>query len=616
MPQLFTTKAELPIASFVGRILYPFGVSFLLPIFVITIVKEKEDRILVMMKMSGLKSITYYVAHYVHFYILHILSSLMFIIAGLAFRMPFFTKVQPGVYLLLFFFWGHVQIALAFFLSCFFSKSRTALVIVFLLVLCGVIVSIATENIFDTDPAPVGYFVWPAFAFYRALSVINRSSYDKSYQPYRMSDLKGSDEVFQVLIAMIIEIFVFLALAFYLTEVFPTEFGVRQPWHFIISGPYKRLFHKKKGGDIEGQMRTDRTGSARDAAQGEIPLDPEEVKFEDADVKQERARVLHDEFSADSPLVMKNMRKIYPTNKKLAVKNVTFAVDKDTIFGLLGPNGAGKTSLIHILTGLYEPTQGWARLAGFELDTQIKDVYRNIGVCPQHDILWDDLTVGEHLYFYARLKGVGAADERQAVLASLNAVSLLPFEDRLTKGLSGGEKRRLSIAIALVGNPGIVFLDEPTTGLDISVRRLIWDIVFNAKQGRTIVLTTHSMEEAEVLCSKIGIMAKGTLRCIGNQIRLKELYGRGFKITFASKSENTERASRYISSLLPAGAKKLDAFVTSESWEFESQPGLIQRLFEEIEAHKHEHGIDDWGLSQTTLEEVFLRIVQEEDADA
>ncbi|KAG0204882.1 hypothetical protein BGX28_003341 [Mortierella sp. GBA30] len=620
MPQLFTTKADIPIASLVGRILYPFGVSFLLPIFVITLVKEKEDRILVMMRMSGLRSITYYVAHYVHFYILHILSSLMFILAGVAFRMPFFTKVDPGVFILLFFFWGHVQIALAFFLSCFFSKSRTALVIVFLLVLCGVIVSLATETIFDTDQAPVGYFVWPAFAFYRALSVINRSSYDSSYQPYKISDLKGSDEVFQVLIALIIEIFVFLGLAFYLTEVFPTEFGVRQPWHFIVSGPYKHFFGKKeknkKSQDLEGQTRRDHTGSQRERVQGEIPLDAEEVQFEDVDVKQERARVLHDEFLPDCPLVMKNMRKIYPTNKKLAVKNVTFAVDKDTIFGLLGPNGAGKTSLIHILTGLYEPTQGWARLAGYELDTEIKDVYRNIGICPQHDILWDDLTVGEHLYFYARLKGVAASDERAAVVASLNAVSLIPFEDRLTKGLSGGEKRRLSIAIALVGNPTVVFLDEPTTGLDISVRRLIWDIILHAKQGRTIILTTHSMEEAEVLCARIGIMAKGTLRCIGNQIRLKDLYGRGFKITFACRPENVERASHYIASLLPSSAKRLDAFVTSESWEFETEPGLIQRLFEEIELHKHENGIDDWGLSQTTLEEVFLRIIGEDDADA
>jgi len=323
----------------------------------------------------------------------------MFILAGVAFQMPFFTKVQPAVFLLLFFFWGHVQIALAFFLSCFFSKSRTALVIVFLLVLCGVIVSLATETIFDTDPAPIGYFVWPAFAFYRALSVINRSSYDSSYQPYRISDLHGSDEVFEVIIALIIETFVFLGLAFYLTEVLPTEFGVRQPWHFIVSGPYKYFFGRKNEKettivDLEEQgsgRQKHHRQTARELVQGEIPLDAEEVQFEDADVKQERARVLNNEFAQDSPLVMKNMRKIYPTNQKLAVKNVTFAVERDTIFGLLGPNGAGKTSLIHILTGLYEPTQGWARLAGYELDTEIKDVYRNIGVCPQHDILWDDL---------------------------------------------------------------------------------------------------------------------------------------------------------------------------------------------------------------------------------
>ncbi|KAG0232000.1 hypothetical protein BGW42_008511 [Actinomortierella wolfii] len=647
MPMLYSTKLELPIASFVGRILYPFGVSFLLPIFVITLVKEKEERILVMMRMSGLKSLTYYTAHYIHFYSLHLLSSVMFVLAGLAFRLPLFTKVEAGVFILVFFFWGHVQIALAFFLSCFFSKSRTALVIVFLLVLCGVIIAIATESIFEEDPAPIGYFVWPAFAFYRALSVMGISSYDPRRQPYKVKDLKPDDEVFQVIIAMIIETFVFLALAFYLTEVLPTEYGVRQPWHFIFSRPLKAIFGKKSNTtalatssnqrDLERQDTSDTaagsnlkrrlstlSGSSRmhkqtmrERVQGVIPLDPEEVQFEDADVKAERMRVLHNQYPADSPLVIKNMRKVYPTNKKLAVKNVTFAVERDIIFGLLGPNGAGKTSLIHILTGLYEPTQGWARLAGYELDLQIKDVYRNIGVCPQHDILWDDLSVGEHLYFYARLKGVPAEKEREAVVASLRAVSLEPFEDRLTKGLSGGEKRRLSIAIALVGNPGIVFLDEPTTGLDPEVRRLIWNIVKDAKQGRTIVLTTHSMEEAEVLCSKIGIMAKGTLRCIGNQVRLKELYGRGFKIIFTARPERHAEASAFVQSLLPQEtAVKLDSFASVESWEFEPQPGLIQTIFQEMEANKAAVGIEDWGLSQCSLEEVFLKIIADDDADA
>jgi ABC-type multidrug transport system ATPase subunit len=169
-------------------------------------------------------------------------------------------------------------------------------------------------------------------------------------------------------------------------------------------------------------------------------------------------------------------------------------------------------------------------------------VYMSIGVCPQHDILWGDLSVAEHVLFYARLKGVALDKESKALDIALKKVRLEPFRNRLTKTLSGGEKRRLSIAIALIGNPSVAFLDEPTTGLDPEVRRLIWNIIQTAKAGRTIVLTTHSMEEAEVLCNRIGIMAKGTLRCLGPQLRLKEIYGRGFKLSFACRSKNNARA--------------------------------------------------------------------------
>ncbi|CAG8582372.1 8531_t:CDS:2, partial [Racocetra fulgida] len=206
--------------------------------------------------------------------------------------------------------------------------------------------------------------------------------------------------------------------------------------------------------------------------------------------------------------------------------------------------------------------------------------------------------------------------EQAAILKALQQVRLETFKNRLSKGLSGGEKRRLSIAISLIGNPVVVFLDEPTTGLDPEVRRLIWNIINDAKKGRTIVLTTHSMEEAEVLCNRIGIMAKGTLRCLGPQLRLKEIYGRGFKLSFSCKAKNFDVATEFIESLLPANAKKLDSFVTNVSYEFETENGLIAKLFREIEAHKNEYGIDDWGLSQTTLEEVFLKIIGEADAEA
>ena len=188
--------------------------------------------------------------------------------------------------------------------------------------------------------------------------------------------------------------------------------------------------------------------------------------MEDSDVKAERQRVIDEKYDPASPLIMKHLRKISPgrggLGPKLAVKDVTFAVEEGVIFGLLGPNGAGKTTLISILTGLYEASAGDARLAGFDIKSDSKNIYQVMGVCPQFDILWEDLTIEEHLYFYARLKGVTKTEEHEAVTQALRNVSLEGFRERLSKGLSGGEKRRLSIAIALVGNPSVVFFDEPT----------------------------------------------------------------------------------------------------------------------------------------------------------
>ncbi|CAG8709936.1 14386_t:CDS:2, partial [Cetraspora pellucida] len=484
-------------------------------------------------------------------------------------------------------------------------------VITFLIVLCGIIVSFATGSLYNgLDSAPLAYFLWPPFAFYRCLGIINTSSVSLITPPYKLSALVAGNEVFNALMFMVVEYFFIFIITIYLANVLPSEYGIAKPWYFIFTEPYNMIRNRGKK-DIKKGENMDIV----ELEKGKAEIDSNEIQFEDDDVKEERKRVLENNYDPDSPLVMKRMRKIYP-NGKLAVKEVTFAVDRNIIFGLLGPNGAGKTTLISILTGLYPPTSGSTLINNYDIYTNMREVYMSIGVCPQHDILWDDLTVGEHLLFYARLKGIPVNQEHVAILQALQQVRLEEFKNRLSKGLSGGEKRRLSIAIALIGNPAVVFLDEPTTGLDPEVRRLIWNIINDAKKGRTIVLTTHSMEEAEVLCNRIGIMAKGTLRCLGPQLRLKEVYGRGFKLSFSCKAKHVDAATQFIESLLPANSKKLDSFVTNVSYEFEFENGLIAKLFREIEAHKNEYGIDDWGLSQTTLEEVFLRIIGEADAEA
>ncbi|RKP06539.1 P-loop containing nucleoside triphosphate hydrolase protein, partial [Thamnocephalis sphaerospora] len=585
-PQLRRTELDLPIGTLVGRVLFPFGISFLLPIFVIMLVREKEDRIYVMMSMSGMKPRNYYMAHILHFLALQLIASVVFIITGVAFQMQLFTLTDPAVYIILLLIWAFAQITLAFFLACFFSKSRTALVTVFLLVLGGVMINAAVDQL-SPDAISVAYFIWPPFAFYRALSRINVASVSNKVPPYRLSDLTPSNEVSQGMIALTCGVIIYLLLAGYLNSVLPREYGVRRPWHFPITDLVKWL--------------KNRTSKRAEPQLGGL-------KGEDDDVKAERQRVLSNQHPAASPLILKRMRKVY-TNGKLAVKDVTFAIESGVVFGLLGPNGAGKTTLISILTGLYESTAGHAWLNGFDTHTEMDQVYMTMGVCPQHDILWEDLTVEEHLLFYARLKGVPVAEEESAVTEAIEHVALQKFRTRLSKGLSGGEKRRLSIAISLIGNPGVVFLDEPTTGLDPEVKRVIWNIIDRAKQGRTVILTTHSMEEAEVLCSRIGIMAKGALRCFGSVPHLKDVYGKGFRVSLTGSAERLPAACRFLESLLPQGWISIDSFTTSALYEFKPSADTLSTLFETLEARKEEFGIEDWGISQTSLEEVFLRIV-------
>ncbi|KAJ3000665.1 hypothetical protein HDV02_004350 [Globomyces sp. JEL0801] len=614
LPQLANTKLNIPIGSFIGGILYPFGVSFLLPIFAIVLVQEKENRIFMMMKMNGMTQFPYYISHYVTFLILYCFSALVFLISGRVGKLTLFTQTNQAFLALFFFIWGNNQISLAFFFSTFFNKSRLALVIVFLLVLCSVIVSLVVSRLFAFTVVPVYYMLWPPFAFYRALSLMNVASYSANVPAYSFSSLQPNSEITTILIFLIIEIPVYLLIAYYFQMVLPSEFGVRKQWHFPITDTIKSI--KRMQNRNSGKVNNSEYNLAT-----AIQVDEKETQFEDKDVKEERARVIADNFdSTDYPLVMKNMRKVYAgrggAGPKLAVKDVTFAVEKGVTFGLLGPNGAGKTTLISILTGLYEASSGYATLSGYDIKANTLEVYKCIGICPQFDIQWEELTIGEHLYFYARLKGINAADEQRAVNAALKNVSLQAFEHRLTKGLSGGEKRRLSIAIALLGNPAVVFLDEPTTGLDPEVRRLIWNIVNESRAGRTIVLTTHSMEEAEALCQRIGIMAKGTLRCIANPTRLKEIYGRGFRIFANSLEENTGRVKTYLESIMPAGWTNIDSFATNVTYEFPAVRGALGNIFKDIESKKTEYGILDWGIGQTTLEEVFIKLISESDAAA
>jgi len=173
--------------------------------------------------------------------------------------------------------------------------------------------------------------------------------------------------------------------------------------------------------------------------------------------------------------------------------------------------------------------------------------------------------------------------------------------------LSGGMKRRVSLAISLIGEPKVVFLDEPTTGLDPETKRAMWTLVDMAKLGRAIVLTTHSMEEADALCGRIGIMAYGRMRCLGSSLHLKDKFGEGYKIVVTYTQGSSASAGKFVSEAVP-GCRLIGDFNNTATFMIPNGAAMLSEVFVKMKSGPEDAGIIDWALRQTSMEEVFLRI--------
>ena len=209
--------------------------------------------------------------------------------------------------------------------------------------------------------------------------------------------------------------------------------------------------------------------------------------------------------------------------KLVAVKDFSLTVSRGTVFGLLGPNGAGKTTLVSILTTLLKPTSGTAAVGGHDVVRDGARIRSLIGVVPQENNLDRYLTVRENLILHAKMHRMRPPDYNPRIDELLSLLNLADRQKDFPPKLSGGMQRRLVVARALVHDPRILFLDEPTTGLDPQAKRLIWDYFLSLKGKRTLFLTTHNMEEADFLCDQITIIDNGSPLASGTSAQLKEM---------------------------------------------------------------------------------------------
>jgi ABC-2 type transport system ATP-binding protein len=216
----------------------------------------------------------------------------------------------------------------------------------------------------------------------------------------------------------------------------------------------------------------------------------------------------------EQAIIIENLTKKF--EDKMAVENLSLQVSKGELFGLLGPNGAGKTTIINIVCGLVKPTSGTAKIFGFDVQKETQRVKELIGVCIQETAIYPYLTGIENLELFGKLYGINKKLIKERSNMLLTKMALTEDAKRVTAKYSGGMKRRLSLALAVIHDPQIAFLDEPTVALDPQSRHAVWDFIKDQKtKGKTIILTTHYMEEAEELCDRIGIIDHGKLIALG-----------------------------------------------------------------------------------------------------
>ncbi|MGD0779964.1 MAG: ATP-binding cassette domain-containing protein [Dehalococcoidales bacterium] len=302
---------------------------------------------------------------------------------------------------------------------------------------------------------------------------------------------------------------------------------------------------------------------------------------------------------SDNQIVVKNLTKLYPKVK--AVDNVSFTVKPGEIFGLLGPNGAGKTTTIRLLMTLIKPTEGQINILGIDARSHPEKIRQFSGYVPQDVSIDSDLTGYENVLMYSKLYGIPGRGRKEAINEILDYLDMKERAKDMAGTYSGGMMRRLEIAQALVNRPKLLFLDEPSIGLDPGAKRVIWELIKNLREefGTIVFINTHDMIEADTLCDRIGIMEKGKLVIIGPPSELKAKVG-GDVLTITSKKPGLMDAVKKLgyNTITESANGQIDLLV-------DNGEKLIPQLVESLQAKGIE--VESVSLKKPTLDDVFLK---------
>ncbi|XP_059142475.1 phospholipid-transporting ATPase ABCA3-like [Physella acuta] len=295
-----------------------------------------------------------------------------------------------------------------------------------------------------------------------------------------------------------------------------------------------------------------------------------------------------------------------------AVDYISLGIQKGECFCLLGPNGSGKLALFKLLYNDLSCSSGDVYYSGIKFKISSSKIYQNMGYCPQQDGFHGDLTGRESLQLYGRLKGIPKENLQEVINVLLKQVMLEAHADKLAKYYSVVDKRKLSIAIALIGNPQFLLLDDPTSGMDMKEKRMVWSMLQDRRaQGCTIVLSSQCMEECEALCTRLTIMAQGKLLCLGTPQHLKTKYAQGLTIIVHLKPQPghaMDEVIKYLKELFDQIEifNQLDTYLHLQVPAEMFPPSVV---FDKMETAKKDLDLEHYTIQQASLEQVFLMLL-------
>lgn len=507
----------------------PFGLMLMMIMFLPFTFKEKACGF---KNLQNIPSFIYWFALFLSDLIVHAIVVLLIMLItvydreGLAFSFDELETIS-----LLFFCYGATNLVIVYITSqCFSSLSSSIMFLSYMQILAifgAILMSGSKESMSDYEAWISMFHIFPDFALKHSLKVIHEHhKFERNH--IKVGNSRESDvyikslidyqHVFTISQFFVSNVFVFVIAAIFLF-LFVENQNLMEQFGYFCSKLHLCWCFKKDDRKIEESYQMD-----------ELP--------EDSDVFKEKTNVeeiVREEKEQTEAMVVSKLKKVYGGNFK-AVQDISFTVKKGECFGLLGMNGAGKTTTFEMMTLNRPKTDGRVFINGLNAEND-RFLYRHMfGYCPQQDALCDYMTARELLKYMLMINGCNRYDLDSLVEKWLRKVDIDKYRDRRISSFSGGTKRKLNTAMAMIADPYIIFLDEPTTGVDPKSRRFVWSCIKTLqKHQKTIVLTSHSMDECEMLCNRLGIMKNGEMKCIGYIQKLKEKYGKGFSLMIKVK---------------------------------------------------------------------------------